>query len=42
VKFKRIGLPSAFSPRVGSQQYLEEQNGLTEEPVFQTVEALLR
>jgi transketolase len=40
--FKRIGLPSAFAPRVGSQQYLEEQHGLTEEPVLQAVETLLR
>jgi transketolase len=41
VRFKRIGLPSAFAPRVGSQQYLEEQHGLTEEPVLRTVEELL-
>jgi transketolase len=41
VKFKRIGLPSAFSPRVGSQQYLEEQNGLDEEGVLRGVEAVL-
>jgi transketolase len=41
VRFKRIGLPSAFSPRVGSQRYLEEQNGLTEEPVLRAVEGLL-
>jgi transketolase len=42
VSFKRIGLPSAFAPRVGSQQYLEEQHGLTEEPVLRAVENLLR
>jgi transketolase len=42
VRFKRIGLPSAFAPRVGSQQYLEEQNGLTEEPVLRQVEQLLQ
>ena len=41
VKFKRIGLPSAFSPRVGSQQYLEEQNGLDEKSVLRVVEQLL-
>ncbi len=41
VHFKRIGLPSAFAPRVGSQAYLEEQNGLTEEPVLREVERLL-
>lgn len=42
VPFKRIGLPSAFAPRVGSQSYLEEQHGLTEEPVLRQVERLLQ
>ena len=42
VRFQRIGLPSAFAPRVGSQQYLEEQHGLTEEPVLRVVERLLK
>jgi transketolase len=41
VPFERIGLPSAFAPRVGSQLYLEEQHGLTEEPVLRAVERLL-
>jgi transketolase len=41
VKFKRIGIPSAFSPRVGSQQYLDEQNGLDEEGVLRTVVGVL-
>jgi transketolase len=41
VKFKRIGLPSAFSPRVGSQQYLEAQNGLDEEGVLRVVGEVL-
>jgi transketolase len=41
VPFRRIGLPSAFAPRVGSQAYLEEQNGLTEEPVLRAVERVL-
>ena len=41
VRFKRIGLPSAFAPRVGSQQYLEEQFGLTEEPVLRAVEEVI-
>lgn len=40
--FHRIGVPSAFSPRVGSQQYLEAQNGLDEASILRTVEALLR
>jgi transketolase len=42
VSFKRIGLPSTFAPRVGSQQYLEEQHGLTAEPVLRVVERLLQ
>lgn len=42
VPFHRIGVPSAFSPRVGSQQYLEEQNGLDEASILRTCEALLR
>jgi len=42
VRFQRIGLPSAFAPRVGSQQYLEEQHGLTEEPVLRVAERLLK
>lgn len=41
VRFQRIGLPSAFAPRVGSQAYLEEQHGLTEEPVLRAVERVL-
>jgi len=41
VPFQRIGLPSAFAPRVGSQAYLEEQHGLTEEPVLRAVERVL-
>lgn len=41
VRFKRIGLPSAFAPRVGCQHYLEEQHGLTEEPVLRAVAELL-
>lgn len=41
VPFKRIGLPSAFSPHVGSQEYLRAQHGLTEEPILECVESLL-
>jgi transketolase len=39
--FRRIGLPSAFSPRVGSQQYLEAQNGLDEASILRSVHKLL-
>jgi transketolase len=42
VPFHRIGLPSAFAPRVGSQQYLEAENGLDEASVVATVERFLR
>lgn len=41
VPFRRIGVPSAFSPRVGSQQYLEAQNGLDEPSIVRAAEALL-
>ena len=41
VRFRRIGLPSMFSPRVGSQDYLERMHGLDEESVLRTVTELL-
>jgi transketolase len=41
VPFRRIGLASAFSERVGSQQWLERQHGLDETGVLAQVEALL-
>jgi len=42
VRFRRIGVPSAFSERVGSQKWLEQQHGLDEAGVLVQVEALLR
>ena len=39
--FKRLGLPSAFSPYVGSQQYLLEQHGLSVDAVAAAIRALL-
>ena len=39
--FKRLGLPSAFSPYVGSQQYLLEQHGLSVEAVVAAIRQLL-
>lgn len=42
VPFRRIGVPSAFSERVGSQKWLEHQHGLDEAGVLAQVEALLR
>ncbi|HEV8630384.1 MAG TPA: transketolase C-terminal domain-containing protein [Thermoanaerobaculia bacterium] len=41
VPFRRIGVPSAFSARVGSQKWLEQQHGLDEEGVLAQVEELL-
>jgi len=34
VRFRRVGLPSAFSPAVGSQEWLERQHGLDEESIL--------
>jgi transketolase len=42
VRFRRIGVPSAFSERVGSQKWLEQLHGLDEPGVLAQVEALLR
>ncbi len=42
VAFKRIGLPSAFSPHVGCQEYLRAQHGLSEESIINSVIALLK
>jgi transketolase len=41
VPFKRIGLPSSFSPHVGTQDYLLEMHGLTEEAILNCLEPLL-
>jgi len=41
VLFKRIGVPSAFSERVGSQKWLEQHHGLDEAGVLAQVETLL-
>ncbi len=42
VPFKRIGLPSAFSPHIGTQEYMQEQHGLTGAAIAKTVTAALR
>jgi transketolase len=42
VPFKRIGLPSAFSPHNGSQEYMQERHGLTGEAIAKRVAATLR
>jgi transketolase len=38
IRFKRIGVPPAFSPYVGSQEYMQECHGLTPEAIAKTVE----
>ncbi|HET9766280.1 MAG TPA: transketolase C-terminal domain-containing protein [Thermoanaerobaculia bacterium] len=40
VRFRRIGIPSAFSERVGSQKWLEQLHGLDEAGVLAQVETL--
>ncbi len=41
VPFKRIGVPAAFSPYIGSQEYMLERHGLTPEAIAKSVEAVL-
>jgi transketolase len=41
VPFKRIGLPSFFSPYIGSQEYLQTQHGLSQEGIFKSAVELL-
>jgi transketolase len=41
VPFKRLGLPSAFSKIVGSQEFLREHYGLSVNAILQSVEPLL-
>jgi transketolase len=38
IHFKRIGIPPAFSPYIGSQEYMQERHGLTPEAIAITVE----
>lgn len=42
VPFRRIGIPPAFSPHIGSQEYLWERHGLTDEAIAQTIAGILR
>jgi transketolase len=41
VRFRRVGVPPAFSERVGSQKWLEARHGLDEAGVLAQVDALL-
>ena len=38
IPFKRIGVPPAFSPYLGSQEYMQECHGWTSEAIAKTVE----
>jgi len=42
VAFRRIGIPPSFSPHIGSQEYLQECHGLTDEGIAKTVATTLR
>lgn len=41
IPFKRIGVPPAFSPYIGSQEYMQECHGLTPEAIAKTVESTI-
>ncbi|HLZ92187.1 MAG TPA: transketolase C-terminal domain-containing protein [Candidatus Acidoferrum sp.] len=41
VVFKRFGLPSAFTSKVGTQEYLRSQHGLTREAIVAGVQSIL-
>jgi transketolase len=41
VPFRRLGLPSSFSERVGSQDYMLAQHGLDENGILKSVRSLL-
>jgi len=40
--FKRLGIPSIFSPHIGKQEYLLAQHGLNDEGVTRTILATLK
>ena len=42
VPFKRLGVPAAFSPHIGSQEYMRERHGLTPEAIAKTIENILQ
>lgn len=42
VVFKRIGVPPGFSPHIGSQEYMQERHGLTDEGISKCVAGVLR
>jgi len=42
VPFRRIGLPSAFSPHIGTQEYMQQQHGLDAESIVRCLSELLQ
>jgi transketolase len=42
VPFKRMGVPSGFSPYIGSQEYMLERHGLTDGAIAKSVAGVLR
>jgi transketolase len=42
IPFKRIGVPPAFSPHIGSQEYMQDCHGLTPDAIARSVENILR
>lgn len=42
IPFKRLGMPSAFSPHIGSQEYLRAQHGIDDAHVAETIRTALR
>jgi len=42
VPFKRLGVPPGFSPHIGSQEYMLERHGLTDEAIAKSVAGILR
>jgi transketolase len=42
VPFKRLGVPSGFSPHIGSQEYMQECHGLTDAGIAKSVASAMR
>ncbi|MFZ0736742.1 MAG: transketolase C-terminal domain-containing protein [Candidatus Acidiferrales bacterium] len=42
VPFRRIGVPAAFSPHIGSQEFMRERHGLTPETIAKSIEDILK
>jgi transketolase len=42
VPFKRLGVPTGFSPHIGSQEYMQECHGLTDAGIAKSVASVMR